>query len=61
MRQVSGFCAEHEIVDLAQAEPVYVAAFVEAQLKQNSKPTVKQRLATLRMLFDWMVVGQVLE
>jgi integrase/recombinase XerD len=39
---------------------VHVAAFVEAQLKQNSKPTVKQRLAALRMLFDWMVVGQVL-
>ena len=37
-----------------------MAAFVEAQLKQNSKPTVKQRLAALRMLFDWMVGGQVL-
>jgi integrase/recombinase XerD len=30
------------------------------KLKQNSKPTVKQRLAALRLLFDWMVVGQVL-
>ena len=60
VRQFSGFCTEHGIVDLAQVEPVHVAAFVEAQLKQNSKPTVKQRLAALRMLFDWMVVGQVL-
>src|ERR1700688_1209717 len=50
VRQFSGFCAEHGIVDLAQVEPVHVAAFVEAQLKQNSKPTVKQRLAALRML-----------
>ena len=60
VRQFSAFCAEHGIVDLAQVEPVHVAAFVEAQLRLHSKPTVKQRLAALRMLFDWMVVGQVL-
>jgi len=60
VRQFSGFCAEIGIVDLAQVEPINVAAFVEAQLKLHSKPTVKQRLAALRMLFDWMVVGQVL-
>ncbi len=60
VRQFSAFCAEIGIVDLAQVEPVHVAAFVEAQLKLHSKPTVKQRLAALRMLFDWMVVGQVL-
>jgi site-specific recombinase XerD len=60
VRQFSGFCAEHGIVDLAQVEPIHVAAFVEVQLKLHSKPTVKQRLAALRMLFDWMVVGQVL-
>src|ERR1700712_787520 len=44
VRQFSGFCAEHGIVDLAQVEPLHVAAFVESQLKQNSKPTVTQRL-----------------
>jgi integrase len=47
-------------VDLAQVEPIHVAAFVESQLQVHSKPTVKQRLAALRMLFDWMVVGQVI-
>ena len=60
VRQFSTFCGEHGIVDLAKVEPVHVAAFVEAQLKLHSKPTVKQRLAALRMLFDWMVVGQVM-
>jgi integrase/recombinase XerD len=60
VRQFSGFCAEHGIVDLAQVGPVHVAGFVEAQLKLHSRPTVKLRLATLRMLFDWMVVGQIL-
>jgi integrase/recombinase XerD len=58
--QFSAFCAGHGIVDLAQVEPVHVAAFVEAQLQLHSRPTVKLRLAALRMLFDWMVVGQVL-
>jgi integrase/recombinase XerD len=60
VRQFSAFCAEHGIVDLTQVEPVHVAAFVETQLKAQSKPTVKLRLAALRMLFDWMVVGQVI-
>jgi site-specific recombinase XerD len=60
VRQFSAFCAEHDIKDLAQVEPVHVAAFVETQLKTQSKPTVKLRLAALRMLFDWMVVGQVI-
>src|SRR5260370_40213183 len=60
VRQFSGFCAEYSIVDLAQVEPVHVAAFVEAQLRVHSKPTGKQRLAAVRILFDWVVVGQVL-
>jgi site-specific recombinase XerD len=50
VRQFSVFCAELGVSDLAQVEPVHVAAFVEAQLKKHSKPTVKQRLAALRML-----------
>jgi len=48
------------IEDLARIEPVHIAAFVEDQLREHSRPTVKQRLAALRMLFDWLVVGQVL-
>jgi site-specific recombinase XerD len=60
VRQFSAFCAELGIEDLAQIEPIHVAAFVETQLKLHSRPTVKLRLAALRMLFDWMVVGQVL-
>jgi len=60
VRQFSAFCAENGIGDLAQVEPIHVAASVETQLKLHSKPTVKLRLAALRMLFDWMVVGQVI-
>ena len=60
VRQFSAFCAEHGIVDLGQVEPVHVAAFFEAQFERHSRSTVKQRLAALSMLFDWMVVGQVM-
>jgi len=60
LRQFSAFCAEVGVQDLAQVEPVHVAAFVEAQLLTNSKPTVKQRLAALRMLFDGIFVGQTI-
>ena len=44
-----------------------VAAYVEwlgkaePQGQGLSKPTVKQHLAALRMLFDWLVVGHVLD
>jgi site-specific recombinase XerC len=36
-----------------------VAAYVEALGKDFEKPTVKQHLAAIRMLFDWLVTGQV--
>lgn len=55
----SRFCEERGLVDLARVQPLHVAAWVEIQLKSYSKPTVKQQLAAVRMLFDWLVVGQV--
>jgi len=39
---------------------VHVAAWVEGLGRDGrSAPTVKQQLAAVRMLFDWLVVGQV--
>ena len=37
-----------------------VAAYVEQLSGALAAPSVKQHLAALRMLFDWLVVGQVL-
>src|SRR5713101_2811066 len=45
---------------LLDIEPVHVAAWVEGLGREFSPPTVKQWLAAVRMLFDWLVVGQVL-
>lgn len=47
-------------VTLERVEPIIVAAYVEHLGRSKSAPTVKQALAAIRMLFDWMVVGQVL-
>lgn len=43
-------------LSLETIEPMHVAAYIE---KHDGAPqTVKQHLAAIRMLFDWMVVGQ---
>ena len=46
---------------LEQIRPLHVAAYVEQLGKDMSAPTVKQNLAAVRMLFDYLVVGQVVE
>ena len=62
-RAVSSFFAwveQHRIGELADIEPVHVAAYIEALQTTAAKPTVKQHLAAIRMLFDWLIIGQVL-
>jgi site-specific recombinase XerD len=46
--------------ELDEIEPIHVAAYIEQLQTTNAKPTVKQHLAAVRMLFDYLVVGQVL-
>jgi site-specific recombinase XerD len=36
-----------------------VAAWIEAQARELAAPSVNQRLAAVRHLFDWLVTGQV--
>lgn len=54
-----GFAAAAGLGSLGEVEPVHVAAWVEALGRDHAPATVKQRLAAVRMLFDWLVVGQV--
>jgi len=53
------WCDHHKVGEIADIEPLHVAAYVEALGKDFEKPTVKQHLAAVRMLFDWLVTGQV--
>jgi site-specific recombinase XerC len=40
-------------------QPVHVAIWIEAGTRELAAPSVKQRLAAIRHLFDWLVTGQV--
>ena len=57
----SDWCACHGLPSLAAIKPVHVAGYIETLQSELSKPSVKQHLAALRMLFDWLVVGHVIE
>ena len=58
--EFANWCEAAEILELRDIEPVHVAAYIEALQKRLAAPSVKQHLAAIRMLFDWLVVGQVL-
>ncbi|KHL24111.1 integrase [Croceibacterium mercuriale] len=49
----------HGVAGLAGIAPIHVAAWIEELGRELAPPTVKQRLAAVRHLFDWLVVGQV--
>src|SRR5277367_1150762 len=53
------WCDEHKIGALDDIEPLHVAAYIETMQSGFEKPSVKQHLAAIRMLFDWLVTGQI--
>jgi site-specific recombinase XerD len=61
---VSEFLSWCEIVgvqSISAVQPTHVAAYIELLARERSAPTAKQRLAAIRHLFDWLVVGQVVK
>src|SRR5262245_26997508 len=61
-RAVAQFCrwCERRRFSLELLEPVAIAVYVEELGQHLSKPTVKQHLAAIRVLFDYLVVGQII-
>ena len=63
----SDWCEDRGLFDLVNVKPPHIAAYIETlgmpdlEGQGLSKPSVKQHLAALRMLFDWLVVGHVLD
>jgi site-specific recombinase XerD len=57
----STWCEGRGLNELGEVKPMHVAGYIETLLLELSKPTVKQHLAALRMLFEWLVVGHVLD
>lgn len=59
IHQFFRWCEDYRLT-LREIRPVHVAVYVESRKADLSPPSIKQHLAGLRMLFNWMVVGQVL-
>src|SRR3954469_19523035 len=53
--QFAAWCEGRGLTDLALVEPIHIAAYIEQLGSVVSKPTVKQHLAAIRMLLDWLV------
>lgn len=58
--EFSAWCEHAGIEHLRDVQPVHVAAYVEGLQSRLSAPSIKLQLAGIRMLFDWLVVGQVI-
>jgi site-specific recombinase XerC len=53
------WCAAADVPSIGAVQPVHVATWIEAGTRELAAPSVKQRLAAIRHLFDWLVTGQV--
>ena len=62
LKSFLGWCEQGGVSEIARVQPLHVAGYRE-QLRQQdyAVPTVKQHLAAIRELFDWLVEGHVLE
>ena len=62
-RAVAEFCTwldGYGLPSITAVSSIHVAAYIEELGRVRSAPTVKQRLAAIRMLFDWLATGGVL-
>jgi site-specific recombinase XerD len=53
------WCEAKGLHRLRDVQPVHVAAYIEHQHARIAATSDKLQLAAIRMLFDWLVVGQV--
>ena len=60
VRDFFAWCDEHGIGPLIDIEAVHIAAYIEQMTQDKAPQTVKQRLAAIKALFDFLVMGGVL-
>ncbi len=53
------WCKDHAVLSIDAVQPLHVAAWSEGQTQKHSAPTVKQQLAAIRQMLDWLVMGQI--
>jgi site-specific recombinase XerD len=54
------WCDQQKQIRLAEINPRHISAYISVLGKHVQKPTVKQHLAAIRMLFDLLVTRQVI-
>jgi site-specific recombinase XerD len=59
IRRFDAWCAVRNL-PLLRLQPILIAAYIKELQAGLSVPSVKQHLAAIRMLFDYLVVGQAL-
>jgi integrase/recombinase XerC len=52
VREFLGWCERAGVASITDVQPLHVAAYVEQLGRERSAPTVKQRLAAIKHLFD---------
>ena len=57
-RRFFAWCDDHGLA-LAAIRPFDVSAYIEELQQTHGAPGVKQQLAAIRMLFDWLIIGQI--
>jgi site-specific recombinase XerD len=61
VRSFFGWLDARGVSDVREIRTLHVSGYIEALGKVRRAPTVKQHLAAIRMLFDFLIVGQVVE
>ena len=51
--------ADERGLSLGTIRPYDVSLYIESRQQTHSAPDVKQQLAAVRMLFDWLILGQI--
>jgi site-specific recombinase XerD len=60
---VGGFCQwldDQAMPSISVVTSVHIATYIEALGRDLSAPTVKQHLAAIRMMFDWLTTGGII-
>ena len=60
VRDFFNWCDEHQVGPLIDIDAIHIAAYIEQMTQEKAPQTVKQRLAAIKALFDFLVTGGVL-
>lgn len=54
------WCESNGIGPLVDIEPIHIASYIEQMTQEKAPQTVKQRLAAIKAIFDYLVTGGIL-